>query len=58
MVKCKFCDENASYGNKSIYRNREVDIYIVGKMLYILKIGKANADKVSIRFCPQCGRKL
>ena len=55
---CVYCNDGFSQGNQSIYRDNEVDVYIVRKMLYILKSDAKIAKKNTIRFCPICGRRL
>jgi 4-hydroxy-3-methylbut-2-en-1-yl diphosphate synthase IspG/GcpE len=55
--KCEYCNPVMSYGNKAIYVDKEVDIYIAKDILFILKEPKAETSKVKIKYCPMCGRK-
>jgi hypothetical protein len=58
MDKCKFCNQDSSYGNDSIYKDDFVDIFIVGDLMNILKKTMSIASKVKIKYCPICGKEL
>ncbi len=56
--ECKYCNPDASYGNNSIYKDEELDVYIVKDWLHLHKRGMTLASKVRINFCPVCGANI
>lgn len=53
-LKCPYCCE---LNNKNFYENANVFIYISPKG-YLIISDSDGIDKISIMFCPMCGRQL
>lgn len=56
--QCKYCNPNVSYGNNSIYKDEDLDVYIANDWLHLHKRGMALASQVKINYCPVCGREI
>jgi len=58
ISRCEFCNPDMSYGNKEIYKEDDIELFIANDLLRLLKEDSNMARNILIRYCPMCGRKL
>ena len=56
--ECKYCNPDMSFGNDKLFKDDDIQVFIVSDFLYLLKGQDHFAKTVSIKYCPICGKKI
>lgn len=56
--RCVFCDPDMSFGNKAIYNEDGIELFIANGYLRLLRPNSNIARNILIQYCPICGRRF